>query len=211
LVLDFSCDVEAYVEFQGTGSGASFSFGNGSQGYGFTITSSSGAGDSVTLHGTIGGTFSYAVGSIVTVGLEQTAPVTTSSGMLTIADATKVSLTGTLSGVDVGTLGTAGGVDVIGAINLTNVSYSGTNADLRELQSEAAANGGIVAISFQFVPGDSLTTLAASGSKYETSYSGTITTALAPEPGSLSLGCIALGAIVLGVRWRKSRRLRATA
>ena len=38
-----------------------------------------------------------------------------------------------------------------GAINLTDVHYSGANNDLLELKSDVAANGGIVALTFQFV------------------------------------------------------------
>jgi PEP-CTERM motif len=206
MVLAIAADVRTDIDFQGTGTGASFVFNNNSSGDAFTITGSSGVGDSVGLQGTIGGTFSYTVGSIVTAGQVQTAPVITSNGTLTITDASLISLTGTLTGIDVATIGTAGAVDVNGAINLTNVSYSGTNSDLLELKNEAAAGGGIVAISFQFVPGESLTTLAASGPDQQTSYSGTITASVVPEPASLSLGCIALGTIVLGMRWRKSRR-----
>jgi hypothetical protein len=208
MVLAVSADVRADIEFQGTGTGASFVFNNNLSGDAFTITGSSGVGDSVGLQGTIGGTFSYTVSSIVTVGALQTAPVITSNGTLTITDAALDSLTGTLTGIDVATVGTAGAVDVNGAINLTNVSYSGTNSDLLELKNEAAAGGGVVAISFQFVPGEGLTTLAASGFTDQTSYSGTITTSAIPEPASLSLGCIALGTIVLGMRWRKSRRTK---
>jgi len=206
MVLAISADVRADVDFQGTGTGASFVFNNNPSGDAFTITGSSGVGDSVGLQGTIGGTFSYTMGSIVAAGTVQTAPVITSNGVLTITDASLISLTGTLTGIDVATIGTAGVVDVNGAINLTNVSYSGTNSDLLELKNEAAASGGIVAISFQFVPGESLTALAASGPDHETSFSGTITTSVVPEPASLSLGCIALGTIVLGMRWRKSHR-----
>jgi hypothetical protein len=210
LVLDISSEVGANVDFKGTGTGASFVFNNSQSGYGFTITDSSGVGDSLGLHGTIGGTSTYTKASIVTFGLQQTASATTSGGTLTITDSSLVSLTGKLVGVNVATMGTGGAVDVNGAVNLTNVSYSGTNADLLELTREAAASGGIVAISFQFVPGERLTDLAASGSDLKTSYSGTITTAVAPEPASLTLVCIALGTIVLGMRRRKLRRAKTT-
>jgi hypothetical protein len=199
LVLNISSDTGANVEFQGNGSEATFVFNNGGSGEGFTITGSSGVGDSITLQGTIGGTFTYTMASIVTSGTQQTAPVESSGGILTITDASHSSLTGTLAGVNVLTDGTVGGIDVYGAINLTNVSYSGTNSDLNALKNGAAADGGIVTLSFSFAQAETLTSLAASGSNYQTGYSGTI--AVVSEPTSLLLGCIAMGTTVLGMRW----------
>jgi hypothetical protein len=204
LVLDIASDVGANVEFKGTGTGTNFSFNNNGAGNGFDVTASSGVGDSVGLHGRIGGMYSYTNASIVTMGILQSAPVSTSGGTLTITDASMKSLTGTITGVDISTLGTDGAINVSGSINLTNVSYGGTNADLTELRNEANFSGGVVAISFQFAPGRSLTQLAASGSDRHTSYSGSIVTA-APEPSGLALGCIAIGTIGLGWRWRRTR------
>jgi PEP-CTERM motif len=204
LVLDVAADVGANVEFNGSGTGATFVFNNNGSGHGFDVTASSGVGDSIGLHGTIGGTYSYTTASIVTSGLLQTAPVSTGGGTLTLTDASLNSLTSTITGVDVATMGTGGAVNVSGAINLMNVSYTGTNADLMELRNEAQVGGGVVALTFQFVPGESLTQLAASGADHKTSYSGTITTSV-PEPSSLAIGCIALGTIGIGLRWRKAR------
>jgi hypothetical protein len=206
LILDISSVANADIAIQGTGSGATFAFQNNGAGQGFDITRSSGLGDSVGLFGTISGTFSYSATSITSIGPGQTTPVSTSSGATpTITDAKDVSLTAAISGVDISTLGTAGVINVDGAINLTNVHYSGTNADLLELKNDVAASGGIVALTFQFVPGETLTEMAAGGSD-PNSYSGTIATASIPEPGSLVLGCIALGTIAGGVTWRKCLR-----
>jgi hypothetical protein len=203
LVLDISSVANADVAIQGTGSGATFAFQNNGMGQGFDITKSSGLGDAVGLFGTINGTFSYSTASITSIGPGQTAPVSTSSGAtLAITDSKNVSLTAAISGVDIATLGTAGVINVDGAINLTNVHYSGTNTDLLELKNDVAASGGIVALTFQFVPGATLTQMAAGGSD-PTSYSGTIATASIPEPGTLLLGCIALGTIAVGATWRK--------
>jgi len=203
LTLDISSASNADLAIQGSGSGATLAFQNNQAGQGFDITKSSGVGDAVGLFGTITGTFSYTAASITSSGAVQTAAVTPSSGAtLTITDADHVSLTAAISGVDIATLGTAGAFNVDGALDLTNVSYSGTNTDLLDLKNDITANGGIVALTFQFVPGESLTQLAAAGSD-TTSYSGTI--ASVPEPGTLLLGCIALGTIAVGATWRKCK------
>jgi hypothetical protein len=207
--LDISSAIGATVEFKGTGTGATFVFNNNRSGQGFEVTmSSSGGGpnSAVGLFGTLGGTYSYTKASIVSFGKAQEAPVISTGGKLTITDASMHSLTGTISGVDVTTLGTGGSVDLNGIINLTNVSYSGTNHDLKQLKAEAAVNGGVVAISFQFIPGKSLTQLAANKADNKTSYSGSIATvfngASVPEPSSLVIaGLGALGFIAYG--WRK--------
>jgi hypothetical protein len=197
LVLNMSSVVGADVDFDGTGTTGSFSFNNNGSGQGFQITSSSGTGDAAGLYGTIGGTFSYATSSIVSElgGVLQTASLTTSDGSLTITDGNHQTLTATIAGLNVTTLGTSGVVNVSGAINLSDVVYSGTNTDLLALKTDANANGGVFTLTFQFVPGLSLTQLAASGAVNETSYSATIQASSfgitsVPEPSSLALGCI---------------------
>jgi hypothetical protein len=204
LILDISSDVGTSIEFTGSGTGATFKFNNNGSGQGFGVTASTGVGDSVGLHGTIGGAYSYTTASIVSVLSLQTAPVSSSGGTFTITDASLNSLTGTIAGVDVVTIGVGGLVNMNGAINLSNITYGGTNSDLKKLRDETNATGGLVAISFQFSQGESLTQLAASGGDITTSYSGTIMTASAPEPSTLVLGCIgALGLIGYGLRRRK--------
>jgi hypothetical protein len=205
LLLDLASVAGANVEFLGSGTGASFEFNNNGLGQGFQITLSSGFGDSVGLYGTLGGTYSYTTASIVTLGPLQTAPLITSGGLLTIVDAASTALTGTIAGVDVSTVGTGGLVNVNGAINLTGVSYAGTNLDLIQLRDESVYKG-VLAISFQFIPGKSLTDLAAHCAVNETSYSGSIYTAV-PEPSSLALaGLGALGMFGYGLRRRMSQR-----
>ena len=88
-------------------------------------------------------------------------------------------------------MGTGGTVNVSGAINLSNVVYTGTNADLVEVRNDANFSGGVVSITFQFLPAESLTQLTANHSDQKTSFSGTIMTASVPEPSSLLLGCTA--------------------
>jgi hypothetical protein len=196
LILDIAAEPGASLEFRGSGTGAAFVFNNNELGQGFDVSGSTGVGDSVGLFGALGGTYSFATSSIVTAGPIQTTPVSSSGGSLTITDAVGNSLTGTVAGIDVTTFGTGGAVNLSGGINLTNVSYSGTNADLMQFRDEASVDGGVVTISFQFVPAESLTALAVSGADVTTSYSGSIATLetfpSVPEPSSLVLGCISV-------------------
>lgn len=102
-------------------------------------------------------------------------------------------------------------VNVNGDINLSNVQYSGTNADLLALKADANANGGVFTLTFQFTPAESLTKLEAVGT-HKSTYSGSIDAsslgvASVPEPSSLALGCIGLS-FVIGYR---IRRRKATA
>jgi hypothetical protein len=206
LVLTLSSDVGANVEFKGFGTSATFIFNNNLSGRGFHITSSSGVGDSVGLYGTIGGTFSYQTASITTIGPLQTAPVATAGGVLKITDASLQTLTGAITGVDLDTLGTGGTVNVNGAINLSNVTYTGTNADLMTLRDEANFAGGVVSLTFQFTPAKSLTQLAVNHADNKTSYSGSLLTQSVPEPSTLALGCTGALAL-LGYFWRRGAAL----
>ena len=215
------------VVFTGTASGAQFVFTNDSKAtdpsynQGFQVTGSSNYDPSnptlntaVGLYGTIGGTYSYLTSSIVTDGAVQTATVSTTNGSLTITDQNNVSLSGTVSDVSISTLKTLGGVS--GVISLTALSYSGSNADLLQLRDEAAANGGVLNISFQFAGDTSLTDLtgvynaANQLNVNSASYSGSIATSagfttqsIVPEPSSLAIvGIGGLGFILYGIRRR---------
>jgi hypothetical protein len=208
ITLEISNAVGANLDFTGTPIGATFVFTDNGLGESFKVTGSTGLGDSVGLFGTISGSFSYTNASIVTLGPLQTAPVVSSGGLLTITDSSNNSLTGQIVGVDATTLGTGGGVNVGGVINLTDVMYSGTNSDLRELKNDAAGNGGITVISFQFATPTSLSALATDGSDHVTSYSGSIAANVVPEPSSAVLGII--GAMALwGCKLRRSKALAA--
>jgi hypothetical protein len=203
LILDIASVAGSNIEFKGTGTGATFQFNNNGSGQGFVVTASNGVGDAVGLHGQLGGTYSYTTASISTIGPLQTAPVLTSGGVLTITDASLNSLTGTVDGIDVSTVGTGGLINLNGTVNLSSVTYSGTDADLLQLKNEASLGGGIVALTFQFIPGKSLTQFAAAAADNTASYSGSIATAAVPEPPSLVLaGLGTLASLGYGLRRR---------
>jgi PEP-CTERM motif len=212
LTLNLSNAMNADIAFQGNGSGATASFINNNSNEGFKITTSSGTGDSVGLFGTLAGTFSYTTASIVTIGTSmQSAPIVSSGGILTIADGHTHSLTASVTMDTIETVGVAGSMNVNAAINLTDVSYGGSNHDLTQLMTEADAPGGAeLTISFQFVPAENLTQLAGSGADNDTSYSGTITALSAvPEPSSMAIAALgAVGLVAYGARRRIGLRGR---
>lgn len=180
----------------------SFSFTALSNGYQFAITSQSGGiGDSVGLQGYITPGGPFTIGTITTIGAEQTAPVT-GTGMLHITDASSIDLTGSVQWLNITTFGVGGILDLTGTINLTglNYPYPGSNNDLGVLAGGGSASD---VVSFQFVPAETLTQLATTGG--ETSYSGSIYTVTpAPEPGTLTLVGMGLaGFLALGRRRKK--------
>jgi hypothetical protein len=213
ITLDIAAAANANIAFvgSGAGSGASFNFTNNSSGDGFQITETSGDHSAVGLFGTIGGTFSYTSVTTTAGGLE-TALVTTSNGTLSISDGTDV-LTGNISGMNIFTFGTTGAINYTGSINLSGISYTGSNTELLALENDVNMNnaGGVVTLSFQFT-NPSQTLLSLETGNNSTSYSGTVSASgefsgqSVPEPGTLCLGCIALGTIVLGTSWRRARR-----
>lgn len=179
IVLDFSSDIGASMRFDGTGN--TFMFDDGLSGRDFLVTlAHDGTGDAIGLKGNIMGDFT--IGSISTDGTTQSAPVTSVGGVITIFDGT-TSLTGDIAWIDIFTNGTVGGLNAGGAINVTNFSYGGSNIDLMTLAS-LGMNSGTAALTFQFVPARSLTTLTADGTTTNTSYSGSIGSSNVPDGGS---------------------------
>ncbi len=164
---------------------------NGAGGFTFTGASNNFQVTSGTANGLLGEiTGAYTIGAITTVGSTSTAPVS-GSGTFVIHDGAN-NLTGTLTWVNISQTGTAGGLNTVGSVNLTGITYGGSNADLVALKNNATAYN---VLTFQFVPAVSLTTLATTSAS--TSFSGTITTNV-PEGGTtlLLLG-IALAALAL--------------
>ena len=189
ITLNIASVAGASIEVKGSGTGATIQFNNNASGQGFVVTASNGTGDSVGLHGTLDGTYSYTSGEMTTNGGLQSAPLVTNGATLTITDASQHQLTAEIAGIDVSTIGTHGLINVHGEVNLTSISYSGTNADLIDFSKPGA---GVAVMSFTFVPAQSLTSLAASGSDQRASDAGTLLSIL--EPSGLIL--LAVGGLV---------------
>ncbi len=146
------------------------------------------------LKGNIGGTFS--VGTITVSGGLETAPVT-GTGSFSIFDGVNT-LTADLTWQNVFTFGTQSGLNVNGVTNLSNISYSGSNAGLIEFVN---SNSHTLTLSTQFVPGKTLTQLMANGALNTNSYSGTFNAV--PEPATLAI--LGVGAAAVIRRRRRSK------
>jgi hypothetical protein len=192
----------ATINFTGTGSGASFTLAPNNAANDFTITSTTGGtGSANMLQGNISGTYAYTSVTVGPAGL-QTANLS-GNGTLTILNPGGTNLTANVTGVNIYTLGTTGGQNAGGSINLSNVTGGTGNADLVSFVNQAAANGGVETLSFQFVPAMSLTALE-SGT-HNTSFSGTLAATATPEPGTIALATTALPLLGLGA-WARRRR-----
>ncbi|MCE0523755.1 MAG: hypothetical protein LV480_12685, partial [Methylacidiphilales bacterium] len=194
LILNFTANTGSTIQFNG--SLYSFQFNPGSVtpanpgGYQWNITSESGGtGAAVGLNGSfLGGPFSYGAITSSDGGQIQSATVTGPLSTLTIYDGA-ASLTGTVDFMTVTTI-----FQSIGAlngelnVNLTNVSYTGTNADLQTL---TAYQPGTLDVSFQFASPTTLTSLSTGSTPTLTSYSGSIIET--PEPSTWALMLYGLG------------------
>ena len=192
LQINYSSNVNSFIRFPGD---TTFHFAPAASQ--FTITNGSASG----LLGEITGV--YTIGTITTIGGVSSAPVT-GTGTFVIHDGA-FSLVGTLSWVSVLQIGSGITLNVMGTANLTNITYGGSNADLVAL---AAAGTGINALTFQFVPGLSLTRLRNGPGPNQTSFSGSISPTV-PDGGT-TVALLGLGlAAVEGVRrWMKGAKLR---
>ncbi len=187
LLWDFAASTGSTIQFNG--SAKSFEF-TGDLGAQWQITDEPvGTGEALTLHGSItGGPFDY--GTVTTSGPVQSAYVTGPDGVFTINDGAGHFLTGSIDLVTIDTFLNEGVLDGDLDVNLDDLSYSGSNTDVRDLVEEEP---GTVTLSFQFATNDNLTTLSegSSPSGY-TSYSGSILEVPEPRPTPLlSLGAFA--------------------
>jgi hypothetical protein len=211
ITLGLSSVQDATIQFTGTGSQATVNFANGPSGNSFAITTVDGStgGSPAGLFGTITGSFTYSAVGLPTDGPLQTASLS-GSGVLTIGPTGGPALTADIVGIDIFSFGATGGFNGISsAVNLSNVSYSGSNVALLQLRDEAAAGGGIASISYQFGSPKSLTALAAAG-QTTTTYSGTITTVPVPVPEPGAMGLALSGVAILGLcSYRRRSRMLA--
>lgn len=163
--IDYSSTTNSFIYLDGAGR---FVFNPGVNS--FQITSGTAAG----LFGEVTGI--YTIGAITTTDTGSTAPVT-GSGTLVIFDG-EYSLTATLEWTDIQQMGTGASLNVDGAVNITGVTYAGTNPDLQAL---ATAGSGSNVLSFHFNPATSLSTLANGPGPNQASFSGTIA-GTTPDP-----------------------------
>jgi hypothetical protein len=134
--IDFSSFPNSKLVFDGAGN---FRFGPLSPTPNFQVDTGSAAG----FYGSIGGTF--AIGDVTTIGPTSTAPIA-GNGTFTIFDgATPLVASITLN--EMSQTGTGAVLNVDGAVNVTAISYAGTNPDLVALRDDTS---GSAAISFQF-------------------------------------------------------------
>jgi len=199
ITLDVANVPSTSITFHGTGGGGTFSFSTVA-GNGFSVTNGSGSQFTGSSIGNLGSLTGPAFNFNSTTG------IVTGSETLTINDGAGHNLTGTVTGVNIAVIGTGGTLNTTATVNLSGVTYTGTSADLVALRNDVNANGGVVAMTFQFVPAVSLTALGAAGATNSTSWSGTIeSTTAVPEPSSLAIaGLGALGMIGYGIRRRKA-------
>jgi hypothetical protein len=200
LTLNFSANTGTGLQFNGASD--SFQFISNGAGYQWHITSETGGSSAMNLNGSFGsGAFHYGPITITGSGITmvQSAMVTGPLGGFTINDGTG-NLSGTVNFIDVETYasGSSGGMNALNLIvNLTGVTYSGSNPDLQLLRAEQP---GTLDLSFQFSPGQTLTQLSTGTGPYVTSYSGSLV--VVPEPSTLALAGLG-GLILLHLRRRK--------
>src|SRR4029077_19774506 len=126
--LDYANTTGSQINFDGM---THFSFSPGVNN--FNITS---PGISAGLFGEMTGTFT--IGTITVNGLQESAPVTGSGGFV-IHDGFGNNLTATLTWINITQLGQGGTLNISGQVNLTGISYSGSNADLIALANAGSA------------------------------------------------------------------------
>lgn len=183
------------ISFNGHGN---FTFSPSSVGSdNFKITT---PGAALNLLGDTTGTFT--IGSITTSGGTSTATVT-GTGQFIVYDGTGHTLTANLQWDNITQFGTGDTLDDTGTVDLTSISYSGSNSVLLGL---ARADKGIDSLTFSFTPARTLAYLDTHA--VTDSFSGSVNYTLpVPDEGTAALlvlmGCVGIAIGVLA----KSRKL----
>jgi hypothetical protein len=156
------------------------------------------------LRGMIEGTFTIGAVTIGPGPLETAGVSGSGTFKLFEPGLNPVALTSDLTWNNTLTYGALGVLNANASINMTNFAYAGTFAPLVALRDSSAT--GVSILTFQFVPGLSLTWLTTSGNGINsTSYSGSVQTN-APEvaiPEPTTYAAILAGAVLCGVVLRR--------
>jgi hypothetical protein len=167
-------------------------------GYSFQINGSATDPGLDGMQGMISGPFQVALGSITTISTNpsiQVAPVT-GTGTFSIFDGTST-LTGSVTWVSASVVGTLGSLNAQDTPNLSNFSYSGTNAALLALAGDGSATA---SATFQ-VTSQSLSQLPTT-----VSYSGSLSAIPEPQDSAAIFGVAVFAAAMLK---RKAKRVAA--
>jgi hypothetical protein len=206
--MNYSSIPNSTIQFNGAAS--SFQFNAANTGDEWAIgNTSGGTGSAVGLLGAFSsGPFAYGPITSTTVpgyGTAEAATVLGPLGGLSINDGGGYFLTGTVNWVQVETFNFIGGINANLNVNVTGLSYLGSNPDLLTL---LAGGSGAMNLTFQFSPGQTLTDLTTGSGPYQTTYSGSISTTVVPEPSQTALLGLGLIALVIA-RLRKINQVVA--
>ncbi len=211
LTFNFASTPGATIQFNGTGS--SFQFNDSATplylGTQWQIGSESGGTGSATgLSGVVNNSpFSYGpiTTSVLVPGLDyEYANVTGPLGGLSINDGAGDFLTGNVDWIQVATYNYVGAINGQLIVNVTGLSYAGSNPDLLTLAADTPA---AMSLTFQFAPGQTLSSLTSGTGPYMTSFSGSLSAV--PEPSTLTMAM--LGLVVCGLVTVSRRPARKTA
>jgi hypothetical protein len=189
----------AYVSNPLNGSEIHFQGGGGPNPHTFTFLPTTN--NIVVTTGTCAGCFgeitgTFTIGTITPIPGGAMAPVT-GTGTFVIHDGLGNNLTASLTWVDITQIGTSGTLNISGALNLTGITYSGLNPDLRALAHIGSASN---TLDFTFNPGISLFMLRNAG-QHNTTFSGTVTAGSSTPDGGASVALLGIAlAGVGGVR-----------
>jgi hypothetical protein len=163
-----------------------------------------GTGSALNLLGSVNnGPFNYGpiTTSIVGSHIDETADVIGPLGGLSISDNAGNFLTGNVNWIQLATHDFGGSINAGLTVNVTGLTYAGTNPDLEAL---AASGNGAMDLTFQFSPGMTLANLTTGSGPYQTSYSGSLSSV--PEPTTAGCLLLGMGVLTLTRRFRQNKR-----